>query len=75
MITYPEGISNSEIGLYLAAFEKCRELIKEKNNQITSEEIIDEVIASKWGRVVDNPEHLREFLRAEVKVPIDPIHT
>lgn len=75
MINYPEGISNSEIGLYLAAFEKCRELIKEKNNQITAEEIIDEVIASKWGRVVDNPEQLREFLRAEVKVPIDPIHT
>lgn len=75
MINYPEGISNSEIGLYLAAFEKCRELIKEKNNQITSEEIIDEVIASKWGKVVDNPEHLRKFLRAEVKVPIDPIHT
>ncbi len=75
MINYPEGISNSEIGLYLAAFEKCRELIKEKNNRITSEEIIDEVIASKWGKVVDKPEQLRDFLRAEVKVPIDPIHT
>ena len=75
MINYPEGITNSEIGLYFAAFEKCRELIKEKNNQITSEEIIEEVISSKWGRVVDDVEKLRVFLRAEVKVPIDPIHT
>lgn len=75
MINYPEGIANSEIGLYQAAYERCRELIKEKNNQITSEEIIEEVISSKWGQVVDDKEKLREFLRTEVKVPIDPIHT
>lgn len=75
MIKYPEGITESEIGLYYAAFERCRELIKKKNNQITSEEIIEEVIASKWGKVVDDVEKLRDFLRAEVKIPIDPIHT
>lgn len=74
MINYPEGLPESQIGLYLAAFNKCREIIKEKNNNITAEEIVNEIVDSKWGAVADDPEELRKFLLAEVKVPIDPIH-
>jgi hypothetical protein len=73
MINYPEGLSESEIGLYIAAFKKCRELIKEKNNKVTADEIIDEV-AGRWGSVVNDEIKLRAFLKAEVKIPVDPVH-
>jgi hypothetical protein len=73
MINYPEGLTESEISLYIAAFKKCRELIKEKNNQVTVDEIVDEVV-SKWGPIVENESKLRVFLKTEVKIPVAPVH-
>ena len=73
MINYPEGLTESQISLYIAAFKKCRELIKEKNNQVTVDEIVEEVI-EKWGPIVDDQDKLRIFLMTEVKIPVEPVH-
>ena len=73
MINYPEGLTESQISLYIAAFKKCRELIKEKNNQVTVDEIVEEVIG-KWGPIVDDQDKLRIFLVTEVKIPVEPVH-
>ena len=35
MINYPEGLKESELQLYIAAFKRCRELIEEKENHTT----------------------------------------
>lgn len=72
MINVPEGLRDSEISLYIAAFERCEERIKEKNNNTTVEETVSEIVA-QWGNVVGSPEQLRTFLLKEVKVPIDPV--
>jgi hypothetical protein len=73
MINYPSDLNKSEISLYIAAFERCQELIKEKNNKTTVKEIVYEVV-SRWGKIVGNEDKLRGFLLDEVKVPIDPVH-
>ena len=72
MIKYPDGLRESEIQLYIAAFQKCRELIEEKENKITVAEAVDEIVA-KWKGVVGDKEKLKQFLIAEVKIPIDPV--
>lgn len=72
MIYYPEGLKESEISLYIAAFKRCRELIEEKDNHITVAETVDTIV-SQWGPVVEDAEKLRGFLFSEVKVPIDPV--
>lgn len=72
MINIPKGLTNSEISLYIAAYEKCSEIIKEKNNNTTVEDTVNEIVA-KWGGIVSNANLLKQFLLAEVKVPIDPV--
>lgn len=72
MINYPEGLKESELQLYIAAFKRCRELIEEKENHTTVAETVDAIVA-QWGPVVNDAEQLRAFLLAEVKVPIDPV--
>lgn len=72
MINYPEGLKESELQLYIAAFKRCRELIEERKNKITVSETVDTIVA-QWGPVVGDAEKLRAFLLAEVKVPIDPV--
>ncbi len=71
MINYPAGLNESELQLYIAAFQRCRELIEELENNTTVSETVDAVV-SKWGGVVADRELLRKFLLAEVKVPISP---
>lgn len=72
MINYPEGLKESELQLYIAAFKRCRELIEEKENKTTVAETVNTIV-NQWGPVVGDEEKLRTFLLAEVKVPIDPI--
>lgn len=72
MINIPNGLKDSEVSLYIAAFERCEESIKEKNNNTTVDETVDEIVA-QWGKIVENAEQLRTFLLAEVKVPINPV--
>lgn len=72
MINIPNGLKDSEISLYIAAFERCEERIKEKNNETTVNETVDEIVA-QWGNIVESAEQLRKFLLAEVKVPIKPV--
>lgn len=73
MINYPKDLNKSEISLYIAAFERCEELIKEKNNKTTVEEIVAEVV-NRWSEIVTDEDKLRKFLMDEVKVPIEPVH-
>lgn len=72
MSNYPEGLSESTIQLYDAAYIKCRELIEEKDNNTTVEETVEAVV-SKWGPIVGDADLLRAFLLKEVKVPITPV--
>ena len=72
MIKYPDGLKESEIQLYIAAFKRCRELIEEKENRTTVAEIVNTVVA-QWGPVVGDADKLRTFLLGEVKVPINPV--
>ena len=65
MINIPNGLKDSEVSLYIAAFERCEESIKEKNNNTTVDETVDEIVA-QWGKIVENAEQLRTFLLAEV---------
>lgn len=71
MINYPAGLSESELQLYIAAFQRCRELIEKLENNTTVSETVDAVV-SKWGNIVSDRDLLRKFLLAEVKVPITP---
>lgn len=71
MINYPPGLSESEIQLYIAAFQRCREMIEELDNHTTVSETVDAVVA-KWGGIVEDSNLLRTFLLNEVKVPISP---
>lgn len=73
MINYPEGLSDSQTYLYIAAFNQCREMIKEKNNKVTVDEIVD-MVAIKWRGPIEDEDKLRKFLIEEVKIPIDPVH-
>lgn len=72
MINVPNGLKDSEVDLYIAAFKRCEERIKEKNNNTTVDETVDEIVA-QWGNVVENADQLRTFLLREVKVPINPV--
>lgn len=72
MSRFPDGITESERYLYTAAYKRCMELIKQRNNDITVEEAVN-VIVSQWGAVVGNGGLLQSFLMDEVKVPIDPV--
>ena len=71
MINYPTGLSESELQLYIAAFQRCRERIEELENNTTVSETVDTVV-SRWGGIVADRDLLRKFLLAEVKVPISP---
>lgn len=55
MINYPEGLKESELQLYIAAFKRCRELIEEKENHTTVAETVDAIVA-QWGPVVNDAE-------------------
>lgn len=72
MSDYPEGLKESDIQLYIAAYRRCRELIEEKNNNTTVEETVD-IIVAQFGPIVGNAQMLRDYLMKEVKVPIDPV--
>ena len=72
MINVPNGLKDSEVDLYIAAFKRCEERIKAKNNNTTVDETVDEIVA-QWGNVVENADQLRTFLLTEVKVPINPV--
>lgn len=72
MINVPKGLKDSEVSLYIAAFERCEERIKEKNNNTTVKEIVAEIV-KQWGNVVESAEQLQDFLLSEVKVPINPV--
>lgn len=72
MIKYPDGLKESELQLYIAAFKRCRELIEEKENHTTVTETVDAIV-DQWGPIVEDADKLRTFLLAEVKVPIDPV--
>ncbi len=72
MINTPIGLTDSEMSLYIAAFERCTENIKSKDNKTTVEETVEEVV-SRWGNIVNDAEKLRAFLLKEVKVPIEPV--
>lgn len=74
MTNLPNGLKDSEISLYIAAFERCEERIKEKNNETTVDETVNEIVA-QWGKIVEDADQLRTFLLAEVKVPINPVVT
>lgn len=80
MINYPVGLSESEISLYISAYQKCNERIKEieSNPPIlkTFDEIIAEVvgeIVAMWGSIVSDENKLKEFLLREVQMPISPV--
>lgn len=53
MINVPNGLKDSEVDLYIAAFKRCEERIKAKNNNTTVDETVDEIVA-QWGNVVEN---------------------
>jgi hypothetical protein len=72
MINYPKDLNQSELYLYIAAFQRCEELIKKSKNNIIINEVVDTVV-NQWG-VIEDKEKLRQFLLDEVKVPIDPVH-
>ena len=72
MSKFPEGLKDSDIFMYRAAFEKCQENIKAKNNKTTVKEIVDEVV-KLFGIMVPDAKQLYDFLIDEVKVPIEPV--
>lgn len=72
MIRYPDGLKESELELYIAAFKRCRELIEEKENHTTVAETVDTIVG-QWKYIVGDAEKLRAFLLNEVKVPIEPV--
>ncbi len=72
MSKFPNGISESERSLYTAAYQRCMELIKERNNDITVEEAVNTIV-NDWGKIIRNKDLLQAFLMNEVKVPITPV--